>query len=214
MSYDVPFRHRQALDPSGLDSIGACLHALQAAAKDCRYAGSPFEADAAVVLLAQHLGAVACRLHPDRAALRVLCAAELGELESRPVLLLLARRGVSYDETAKRLFHSAARKALQTLAEHLGLDRRDYDLRVNAGGPAVSGEVTLHADHLYVQVSIGSLGGHEVLYRSVRGRDDYCGGRNHFARIDALLEPATLATRIAAELALTSPTPDQLAFLT
>jgi hypothetical protein len=74
--------------------------------------------------------------------------------------------------------------------------------------------VTLHSDRLYVQVSIGSIGGHEILYRSVRGRDDYCSGRNHFARIDALLEPARFAARIAADLGLELPARDQLALVT
>lgn len=210
MSYDLPFRHRQALDPSGLDSIGACLHALQAAAEDCRNAGVPFETDASVVLLAHHLGAVAARVHPDASVLRAICAAEVSELDRQPVLALLARRGVAYDADAKRLFHSAARMALRTLALHLRLTPVDYDLRVNAGGIAVSGEVTLHANHLYVQVSIGSFCGHEILYRSVRGRDDYCGGRNHFARIDAMLAPDRFAARIAADLGLEVPVRDQL----
>jgi hypothetical protein len=213
MSYDLPFRHRQALDPSGLDSIGACLHALQAAAKDCRNAGTPFETDPSVVLLAQHLGAVATRLHPEQTALRAICAEQLAELEPQPVLALLARRGVAYDDDAKRLFHSAARKALRDLAQHLALTPIDYDLRVNPGGIAVSGEVTLHADNLYVQVSIGIFGGHEILYRTVRGRDDYCGGRNHFARIDALLAPDSFAARIAADLGLELPAREQLAFV-
>jgi hypothetical protein len=213
MSYDLPFRHRQALDPNGLDSIGACLHALLAAAKDCRNAGVPFETDASVVLLAQHLGSVASRMHPDGDALRALCSAELSDLDRHPMLALLSRRGVAYDEDAKRLFHSAARKALRSLAVQLALTPVDYDLRVNAGGIAVSGEVTLHADHLYIQVSIGSFGGHEILYRTVRGRDDYCGGRNHFARIEALLQPEMFAARIAADLAIELPTPDQLALV-
>lgn len=43
MTYDVGYRFAQALDPSGLDTIAACLHAIQAAAKDCRNAGKPFE---------------------------------------------------------------------------------------------------------------------------------------------------------------------------
>jgi hypothetical protein len=49
MAHDTHFRHAQALDPSGLDTIAACLHAIQAAAKDCRNAGLPFESDPAVV---------------------------------------------------------------------------------------------------------------------------------------------------------------------
>jgi hypothetical protein len=74
MSYDLPFRHPQALDPSGLNSIGACIHALQAAVEDCRNAGVSFEADPAVGLLTQLLGTVAGQAPPDRAKLRTLCA--------------------------------------------------------------------------------------------------------------------------------------------
>ena len=69
MTYDVGYRFAQALDPSGLDTIAACLHAIQAAAKDCRNAGKPFDTDPAVVLLAQHLGHVACAKMPNRSAL-------------------------------------------------------------------------------------------------------------------------------------------------
>lgn len=31
MSYDVPFRHNQALDPSALVTVGTTLHAIRAA---------------------------------------------------------------------------------------------------------------------------------------------------------------------------------------
>ncbi len=202
MTYDVHFRYAQALDPSGLDSIGACLHAIRAAARDCRNAGAPFETDPAVVLLARHLGEVAAAAMPDRAALRGLCADALAELARKPVLATLALRGVSHDEDAKRLFHAEARKALRRLAEALQLDARDCDIRVCAGGPAVSGEVILHSDQLYVQVSLGGYGPGEILFRRVTGRNDYCGGRNHWAGIRELLDPDRLAERLTHELGL------------
>ncbi len=95
MTYDTHFRHAQALDPSGLDTIAACLHAIQAAAKDCRNADVPFESDPAVVLLARHLGSIAELAFPDGQALRGLCADALAEIRRRPMLVVLARRGVS-----------------------------------------------------------------------------------------------------------------------
>lgn len=207
MTYDVGFRHAQALDPSGLDSLGACLHAIQAAAKDCRNAGQPFETDPAVLLLAQHLGAVATRLMPDASALRSLCAEALADLAGKPVLKTLARRGVAYDDEAKRLFHAEARKALRRLADALGFASADYDLRVCAGGIAVSGEVILHSDQLYVQVSIGGYGLGEIMFRRVTGRSDYVGGRNNWARIDELLMPERFAERLVKELRLDRPDP-------
>lgn len=202
MTYDTHFRHAQALDPSGLDTIAACLHAIQAAAKDCRNAGVPFESDPAVVLLARHLGSIAALAFPDGQALRGLCADALAEIRRNPMLVVLARRGVAYDADAKRAFHTEARKALRLLADALGLSADGFDLRICAGGPAVAGEVILHADRLYVQVSVGSFGGHDVLFRRCRDRSDFCGERNHWACIEELLDPAKLAVRIARELGL------------
>jgi hypothetical protein len=43
--------------------------------------------------------------------------------------------------------------ALKALADALRLSSGEFDLRSNKGGIAVSGEVTLHGDDLYVQVS-------------------------------------------------------------
>lgn len=206
MSYDVHFRYAQALDPSGLDSIAATLHAIQAAAKDCRNAGMPFETDPAVLLLACHLGDVAGAAMPDRTALRGLCAEALSDLARRPMLAILALRGVAHDESAKRLFHAEARKALRRLAEALGLDPAACDIRVCAGGPAVSGEVILHGDELYVQIALSGYGPGEILFRRVTGRRDFCGGRNHWAGIRELLDTDRFAGRVAHELGLEMPT--------
>ena len=72
MTYDIPHRYQQALDPSSLDTVATCLHALQAAAKDCLNAGASFESDPAVMLLAQHMGAIAAAAYPDQLKLRQL----------------------------------------------------------------------------------------------------------------------------------------------
>ena len=83
------------------------------------------------------------------------------------------------------------------LAGVFGFGPGDYDLRSNAGGCAVSGEVTLHADRLYVQANQPATGADTgILIRSCDGRRDYVGGRNHFASLDLLHEPRALARLI------------------
>jgi hypothetical protein len=107
------------------------------------------------------------------------------------------RQRVAYDAERKMAFHRHARRQLRLLGDALRLDRATYDLRSNAGGIAVSGEITLHGDDLYIQVSQSACG-HDtgILFRCCAGRRDYVGGRNHFASLDLLHEPARLAELI------------------
>lgn len=89
---------------------------------------------------------------------------------------------------AKATLHSAGRSFLRALAEDLGLGKGDFDMRSNKAGIAVSGEVTLHSDSLYVQLMescVGS-GGVSILYRSCSGRKDCCGHTNNFVSIKSL----------------------------
>lgn len=104
------------------------------------------------------------------------------------------RKRVAYDAAAKRLFHSRARSQLRRVATALDLQPGDYDLRSNQGGIAVSGEITLHTDHIYVQASQSAMGHHSgVLFRTCKGRKDYSGGPNNFASLDLLNRPDELA---------------------
>src|SRR6202047_2748735 len=97
------------------------------------------------------------------------------------------RKRVSYDADRKRLFHSQARARLLDLAAVLGLAPHEYDLRRNEGGIAVSGEATLHADRLYVQVSQPATGSDTgILFRTCEGRRDYTGGRHNSALLHLL----------------------------
>lgn len=87
-----------------------------------------------------------------------------------------------YAEGAPRKvrMHQQGRAFLKRLAADLGLAHGQFDIRSNVAGPAVSGEVTLHADHIYVQLSEHySCAGVGVLYRTCKHRTDYTGGRNH-----------------------------------
>jgi len=205
MHYNVALRHQQALDPSALTTIAATLHAIGAAITDCRNAGKNSETDPAVILLARHLGTV-CDGAADSIALRRACMDQIAEIRRHPILRNLAYRGVSYDEAAKRVFHAEARTAMRRLAEALELDEGSYDIRSNKGGPAVSGEITLHGEEVWVRLSLDVFGpGREVAFRQVRGRDDHMGDRNRWASVNELLAPDRFAVRLRAEMRLTEP---------
>ncbi len=58
----------------------------------------------------------------------------------------------------------------------------------------------------WVQLALGCSGqGREVLYRRVRGRDDHCGDRNHWASVNDLMAPDRFAARLLRDLRLTPP---------
>ena len=104
------------------------------------------------------------------------------------------RKSVAYDEARKLQFHRIARRQLALLAKALNLPSGSYDLRSNKAGIAVSGEVTLHGEHIYVQASQPFGGFHTgVLIRTCKGRKDYTGGPNNFASLDLLHDPGKLA---------------------
>lgn len=64
----------------------------------------------------------------------------------------------AYNNVQKRSFHVAGMKRLRALAKALGFAPKTFDVRSNCGGIAVSGEVTLHHERLYVQVSQPATG--------------------------------------------------------
>jgi hypothetical protein len=108
----------------------------------------------------------------------------------------------AYAPEQKRCFHAAARMRLRKLAATLGFAPASYDLRSNAGGIAVSGEITMHHDCVYVQVSQSAMGFDSgILIRTCRGRRDYVGGRNHFAPLSLLDDIPALARRVRAVIA-------------
>lgn len=102
-----------------------------------------------------------------------------------------------YEPDAKAQFHRTARKLLKSLAVRLTSNYGEYDLRSNMGGIAVSGEVTLHMERVYVQVSQSVMGPKSsIMFRECKGRKDYTGGQNNFAVIGMLLETEKLARLI------------------
>jgi hypothetical protein len=110
-----------------------------------------------------------------------------------------ARTSVAYNEPAKAKFHRQAETVLRRLAVALGLKKGEFDLRHNQGGIAVSGEITLHSDNLYVQFSQSCVGPDcGFMWRTCNGRKDYTGGRNQWAKWDAVNDLETLARTMLA----------------
>lgn len=88
---------------------------------------------------------------------------------------------------AKALMHREGRKLLKAIVKEVGIPEGTYDIRSNQGGIAVSGEVTLHSDTLYVQLSESCMQpGVSILFRSCKGRKDYSGGMNLWSHVRTL----------------------------
>ena len=108
----------------------------------------------------------------------------------------------SYEPDRKRRFHTVARARLRRLAAELGFPPASFDLRSNQGGMAVSGEITLHHEHVYVQVcQPATRADTGILIRTCEGRRDYTGGRNHFAPLSVLDDIPALAARVRTVMA-------------
>lgn len=84
-------------------------------------------------------------------------------------------RGASYNEEVKAKYKKLAMAWLRLLALRLCLNEKEFDLRFNAGGIAVSGEATLHHEKFYIQFSETG-----VMWRECKGRKDYSGGTNRW----------------------------------
>jgi hypothetical protein len=108
-------------------------------------------------------------------------------------------RGAYAPGTPKKLFHDAARRQLKLLAQALQLPPGSYEIRSNKAGIAVSGEVTLHGERIYVQAGQGAiqLG---LLFRNCNGQKDYIGGFNCWTPLNDLNQPAELARLIKRRL--------------
>ena len=81
-------------------------------------------------------------------------------------------------QAMKDAFHENGKALLKAIAQELGLKPSHYDLRSNKGGIAVCGEITMHTDSLYVQISQIGSAGLDILYRSCNGRKDYGGSHS------------------------------------
>lgn len=91
----------------------------------------------------------------------------------------LVNLDASYNQQGKATFQSNARLLMREIVREFEIGA--HDLRTNKGGIAVSGEVTLHTDTIYIQASqkLFQKGIH-LLVRQCEGRKDYCGKANHY----------------------------------
>lgn len=117
------------------------------------------------------------------------------EIEMSSILNGMVARGVTGPHPSgskKCIFHKTAKRLLAQIARNsLRLLPNQYDLSSNMGGPAVSGEITLHTDALYIQVSESPFGPVKanVLVRRCVGRKDFCGEQNHYCDAELLENP-------------------------
>ena len=98
------------------------------------------------------------------------------------------------DPVHKQTISKMGKAALRKVAEAMGLSKADYRVDYNPGGIAVTGEVMLHTDFVYVQICHGF--GHSpvtILIRACKGRKDYCGLDNNYLSVHALENPKGMA---------------------
>jgi hypothetical protein len=114
----------------------------------------------------------------------------------------------AYNSEIKQRFHREARLRLRRLAKALGFPSGRFNLRSDLRGIAVSGEITLHHDDVYVQVCQPATGWDSgILIRTCEGRHDFTGGRNHYAPLRLLDDEAALAALVRGVMATKSRPP-------
>ena len=92
-----------------------------------------------------------------------------------------------YNEDNKTEFRKLGRKFLNEIVKEMGLKKGEYDIRWNPGGPAVSGDYTLHTDWFYLALT-DNLNMGWFYYRQCEGRKDYCGKINRQFYWDSLIK--------------------------
>ncbi len=106
----------------------------------------------------------------------------------------------AYNEAQKRSFHGTAQSRLRILAIiEMQWEPSTFEVRSNKGGIAVSGEIILHHENVYVQVSQPYGGLHAdtgILIRTCNGRRDYTGGPNNFVSLVLLDDLPMLAAKV------------------
>lgn len=101
--------------------------------------------------------------------------------------------GYLNDGKSKEQYHRKARAVFKKVAGHMNLEKGDYDIRTNKGGPAVHGETTLHTKQVYVK--IGYMGG-GILYRKCDGLKDYSGSTNNWMDNNIMNDEVELSNKL------------------
>ncbi len=201
-------RYDVALNISKVISLKGCIDALREAINACRNDAADPLGDPAVRLIALRAAELASVDGSEYQKLYKQCLHNSRDAAGIPRLLQIMSQPIAYDADRKEEFRREAMTLLKRVAQALGLEKGSYRLSFNPGGIAVSGDASLEETGFYVQISQSVMLGHEILYRSCDGLNDYRGKRNHFAPAAALCDPTGFAKRLHADLALTRPLPD------
>lgn len=112
--------------------------------------------------------------------------------ELKELVELVTKLDLAYE--GKEKFHRLGKRVCRQIADAIGLQEGSFDIRSNKGGIAVSGEVTLHGEHIYIQLSQSCFGNRDrFMYRSCRDRRDYTGGPNRWMDWNDLLNKWDMA---------------------
>lgn len=97
--------------------------------------------------------------------------------------------GNEYENQQKDEWLKAGRRILRQLAKELGLPKGSFNIRINAGGVAVSGDAILHGSWIYVNLSQSCLGNDfGFMWRICKCQKDYTGGSNQWSKWETLLD--------------------------
>ena len=119
-------------------------------------------------------------------------------MPSNEQYLAALKRDTSYNPGNKKAYHNAAKTLLRRIQRQLEGYGQSDPVRSNQGGIAVSGEITLHYDHLYIQVSqTGLRDSNGVMFRTCDSRKDYSGHQNNFCDYDTLADPDAFCALVA-----------------
>jgi hypothetical protein len=107
----------------------------------------------------------------------------------RGLLTFMSKASLCYHPENKDKFKKSALLILRRLAHELGL--KEFDVRFNPGGIAVSGDAVLHGMwddgvgfYLCISKFAFSSGPTYGYYRTCTSLRDYTGGQNHALRLD------------------------------
>ncbi len=101
------------------------------------------------------------------------------------------------NQKAKDRWHRLARRIIRVLAENMGLERVEYDLRTFKWKDSFPGETVFHAQRIYVKLEISGFSRDiGFMCKRCEGRKDFTGGVVHYLKWESLLDMKDVAARL------------------